>query len=272
MVVELCSENCVASMSPRISFSHDFSQSDVIPVEKHPLRSNSSGLNSSIDFDFCVQQSLELESSSADELFSDGVILPTEIKKKNIIINNNNNVPLKQKLASQLHPLVPLPPPYAICDNVSSSTKSSKKDSKDLNNDEVDHEKQSSKSFWRFKRSSSCGSGYGRSLCPLPLLSRSNSTGSSPSVNKRMQVPKEGPHPKQNSQKRSSNIHTTTTRSSSYSFGSNNHHQKPPLKRSHGSYANINSVRVSPVLNVPSANLFGLGSIFSNNRDKSKKK
>ncbi|CAJ1947449.1 unnamed protein product [Sphenostylis stenocarpa] len=267
MVVELSSENCgVSSMSPRISFSHDFSQSDVIPVEKHPWRSNSSGLNSSIDFDFCVHESLELESSSADELFSHGVILPTQIKKKSI-----NNALLKQKSQQLAPPPQPqLPPSKAICDNASSTTrKGSKKenhkkenhrDIKDLN-EEAD-EKHSSKSFWRFKRSSSCGSGYGRSLCPLPLLSRSNSTGSSPSV--KIPLSKEGHHVKQNSQRRSSSI----TRSS-HSLTSHNH-QKPPLKRSHGSYAN--GVRISPVLNVPSANLFGFGSIFSNNRDKSKKK
>lgn len=261
MVVELCSENIGVSisssmMSPRISFSHDFSQSDVIPVEKHPLRSNSSGLNSSIDFDFCVLESLELESSSADELFSDGVILPTQIK------NSNNNVLLKQKTQLAPPPPIPpqrqLPPSQTVCENASSTiiTKSSKRESHKLS-DEVD-EKQGSKSFWRFKRSSSCGSGYGRSLCPLPLLSRSNSTGSSP-------LSKEGHHVKQNSQKRSS-----STRSSSQSLASSHNHQKPPLKRSHGAYAN--GVRVSPVLNVPSANLFGLGSIFSSNRDKSKKK
>ncbi|KAH1215494.1 hypothetical protein GmHk_13G036620 [Glycine max] len=270
MVVEICSENCGVSMtmSPRISFSHDFSQSDVIPVEKHPLRSNSSGLNSSMDFDFCVHESLELESSSADELFSHGVLLPTQIKKNNI---NNNNALLKPK--SQLAPPPPqpqLPPPSkAICDSASSTTKKSSKkeshkDGKELN-DEV-NEKQSSKSFWRFKRSSSCGSGYGSSLCPLPLLSRSNSTGSSPSV-RRIPLSKEGHHHvKQNSQKRSS---SSTRFSQSHSLASHNH-QKPPLQRSHGSHAN--GVRVSPVLNVPSANLLGLGSIFSNNRDKSKKK
>ncbi|KAK7381072.1 hypothetical protein VNO78_33596 [Psophocarpus tetragonolobus] len=263
MVVEICSENCgVSSMSPRISFSHDFSQSDFIPVEKHPLRSNSSGLNSSIDFDFCVHESLELESSSADELFSHGVIIPTQIKK------SNNNAILKQKSQLPPQPQPQLPLSKAVCENAPSTTsKGSKKDGhkdrKELS-DEVD-EKQSSKSFWRFKRSSSCGSGYGRSLCPLPLLSRSNSTGSSPSV-KRIPLSKEGhPNVKQNSQRRSSSM----SRSSPHSLASHNH-QKPPLKRSHGSYGN--GVRVSPVLNVPSANLFGLGSIFSNNRDKSKKK
>ncbi|XP_061351936.1 uncharacterized protein LOC133296906 [Gastrolobium bilobum] len=253
MAVELCSENCDASSgSPRISFSHDFSQSDVIPVEQHPLRSNSSGLNSSIDFDFRVSESFELESSSADELFSDGRILPTEVKRK--------NAPLKQ--TGQLAPHPPLPPPYAGPDSASTSKnlkKENPKESKYLNDGLCD--KQSSKSFWSFKRSSSCGSGYGRSFCPLPLLSRSNSTGSTPSV-KRNPQSKEGPNVRQNSQKHSSIRF-------SHSFVPNSY-QKPPLKKGHGSYGN--SVRVNPVLNVPSANLFGLGSIFSNNRDKSKKK
>lgn len=255
MVVELCSENCgvVVSMSPRISFSQDFSQTGgVIPVEKHPLRSNSSGLNSSIDFDFCVHESSHLESSSADELFSHGIILPTQIKK------NNNNVPLKQKnqQATQQEELsLPIPP----------LNDSTIKNNKKVSNNEEVFEKQSSnsKSFWSFKRSSSCGNGYGSSLCPLPLLSRSNSTGSSTSV-KKMSMPmsKESANVKQ---------HSTKQRSSCHSFGSINH-QKPPLKRSYGG-AYGNSVGVSPVLNVPSLNLFGFGSIFSNNnKDKSKKK
>ncbi|KAK7295782.1 hypothetical protein RJT34_18694 [Clitoria ternatea] len=261
MAVELCSENCgVSSVSPRISFSHDFSQSDVIPVEQLPFGSNSSGLDSSIDFDFRVSQSFELESSSADELFSHGRILPTEVKRK--------NAPLKQM--GQLAPHIPsLPPPHSpYANDASSTTKNNylKKENKCLN-DEV-YEKQSSKSFWSFKRSSSCGSGYGRSFCPLPLLSRSNSTGSSstPSV-KRNPISKEGPNNiKPNSHKHSSS--TTRLPHSSVLNG----YQKPPLNKSHHGYSYGNSVRVNPVLNVPSVNLFGLASFFSNNKDKSKKK
>lgn len=250
MSLELFSENCSSSVSPRISFSHDFSQTDVIPVEQHPFKSNSSAFNSTIDFNFHVTQSLELdESSSAEELFSDGRILPTQVKRKNI-------PPLKQttQLTIAQHP--PFHPP--------SYSKNPKKESlKDLNDEVCD--KQSSKSFWNFKRSSSCGSGYGRSLCPLPLLSRSNSTGSNSSGSKRNSISKEGIHIKQNSQKHSS------TRLS-HSSGSNSY-QKPPLNyKSHGSHHGNNCVRVNPVLNVPTGNLFGLGSIFSNNRDKSKKK
>lgn len=261
MALEFCSENCEASsVSPRISFSHDISQSDVIPVEQqqqHPFGSNSSGLNSSIEFDFCVSESFELDSSSADELFSDGRILPTQVKKK--------NPPLKKTLQLAPHPPL-LPPSYATtCNNASSSTsknlkiEENYKESKFLNDEVCD--KQSSKSFWSFKRSSSCGSVYGRSLCPFPLLSRSNSTGSNTSV-KRSPMSKEGANIKKNSQKHSP---------SRFSPSLPNNYQRPPLNKSHGSYGN-NSVRVSPILNVPSANLFGLGSIFSNNRYKSKKK
>lgn len=255
-------------MNPRVSFSQDFSQTDLRPVEVegHPLRSNSAGLNLGFDFDFCVHESSELESSSADELFSDGVMLPTEIKKK-----NSSNAPKKALPHHHHHslpPPPPPPPPYAVCENASTSKISKKVSIKDLNY-EVDDGKHShssnSKSFWSFKRSTSCGSGYGRTLCPLPpLLNRSSSTGSSTNVKK------EGPpHVNQNSQKQRHST-TTTTRSSSQTLCPNNR-QKPPLKRSHththGAYANI-----TPVLNVPSANLFGLASIFSNYRDKSKKK
>ncbi|XP_057779579.1 uncharacterized protein LOC130998165 [Salvia miltiorrhiza] len=182
--------------SPRISFSHDLRNDDVVPVEHYP-RSPSSG----IDFDFCVfRESFDHESSSADELFFDGKILPIQIKKR---------------LSPPLLRSAPPPPPPAVSEKLN----------------------QRPSSFWGFKRSASwnCGSGYARTLCPLPLLSRSNSTGSTASVKR---------SPKQNS----SNYH------------------KPPLKK--GSYNG--AVKINPILNVPSANLFGLGSIFS--RDKGKKK
>ncbi|MED6169424.1 hypothetical protein PIB30_021225 [Stylosanthes scabra] len=265
MAIELCSENygvsCnSSSMSPRISFSHDFSQSDVIPVEQHPFGSNTSDMESSSDFDFCVTESFELvESFPADEFFSGGRIIPTEIKgsKK----KNNNN-----QLAPQHFP-PPLPPQSCASVNQNHNHKnmkkegSSSKEGKLMNNNNND-----SKSFWSFKRSSSCGNGYRRSLCPLPLLSRSNSTGSS-STKRNNSLSKEAAGTKQNSHKHSSSSST------------NIYHQKPPLNNKshhhhhHGSYGNSNSVRVvSPALNVHSANLFGLASIFSNNRDKSKKK
>ncbi|KAF5750157.1 hypothetical protein HS088_TW03G00489 [Tripterygium wilfordii] len=242
MAMELFSE------SPRISFSHDLSQFEIVPIEqRHPYRSNSP--SNSIDFDFRVRRSSDHEysSSSADELFSEGKILPTQIKKK------NKNFPPNQKNPS------PSPP------GTDSQIKIENSDKLD-NGEEAEQNKASnSKSFWKFKKSRSvnCGSGYGRGFCPLPLLSRSNSTGSAPNSVKRP------PLISKDAQKQS------TQRNSSSSFSSPIiSSQKPPLRKSSyvSSYGN-NGVRVNPVLNVSSGNLFGLGSMFFHgSKEKSKKK
>ncbi|KAI8017041.1 hypothetical protein LOK49_LG04G03269 [Camellia lanceoleosa] len=232
MAVEFYSENSGLVMSPRISFSYDLSRSDVVPVEQHVFRSNSG-----IDFDFCIRESYDFqESSSADELFSDGKIVPTDQIKKKIVAR-------KQIQQEEIH--------------------------KSSNDERLKEEKQSSssnsKSFWRFKRSSSLncgGSGYARSLCPLPLLSRSNSTGSATSV-------KRSSSQKQNSQKTPCVAASKLSQSSSSSSSSSGGYQRPPLKKSYGAYGN--GVRISPVLNVPSGNLFGFGSKLFNGKDKNKK-
>ncbi|KAM7278592.1 hypothetical protein ACFE04_005726 [Oxalis oulophora] len=243
MAIELLSSDN-SNMSPRISFSHDISQCEIVPVEQQRLiRSNSTG----IDFDFCVRESFE--SSSADELFSDGKILPTEVKKKK-------------------KPLVPPKPNKKTNSNSNSNSDSNsnsnsngnsgyinQKESSKIIRDETEEEfkkgnpsnNTNTKSFWGFKRSNSLNS-YGRSFCPLPLLSRSNSTGSTPNDTKKQQK---------------------IAKASSTSY------QKPPLKRNiYGSNNSNGHVRINPVLNVPSANLFGLGSLFSNGtrKDKNKKK
>ncbi|KAF2295324.1 hypothetical protein GH714_032574 [Hevea brasiliensis] len=86
------------------------------------------------------------------------------------------------------------PPPHALREDISSmNIKEGMKEMKG-ESDELTEEKRISKSFWRFKRSSSlnCVSGYGRSLCPLPLLSRSNSTGSAPGSVKRVPLSRDG--------------------------------------------------------------------------------
>ncbi|OAY60420.1 uncharacterized protein LOC110627680 [Manihot esculenta] len=240
MAIELCSDNS-AGFSPRISFSHDLCLSDTVPVEQRPLRSNSVG---SIDFDFCTRKSFDQESSPADELFSNGKILPTEIKKKTA----------PSKLTHGLRE-----------DTSHKNVKETMKDMKSTS-DELTEEKRISKSFWLFKRSSSlnCVSGYGRSLCPLPLLSRSNSTGSAPTNLKRVPLSRDS----HTSYSHKQHKHAVMKHQSSSS--SSNGYQKPPLKKNYGSYGN--GVRVNPVLNVPSGNLFGLGSKFFNGKDKNKKK
>ncbi|KAG6385895.1 hypothetical protein SASPL_154778 [Salvia splendens] len=219
MAIEVFPDSPSATgISPRISFSHDLSQSDVVPIEQY-IRSAAS--SSSIDFDFCVfREIFDHESSSADELFFDGKILPIQIKKR---------------LAPAPPPPSPLPPPPPP------PLKSEEKH----------------KSFWRFKRSSSlnCGSGYGRTLCPLPLLSRSNSTGSTAS-GKRSSISKQNLLKSNSSQKQQQQQPM-----SGYS-------SKPPLKKN-GQFSH----KFSPVLNVPPATIFGLGSIFSGGgKDRIRKK
>ncbi|KAL4582529.1 hypothetical protein LXL04_007080 [Taraxacum kok-saghyz] len=195
MAIDLYTDNSGGTTtSPRLSFSYDLSQSDTVPVEQL-LRSFSSA---SVDFNFCVQgNSDNHHASMADELFSDGKMLPTQIKPKTDIVQRTlpPTRPEHQKPRS-----LPLPSP-----------------------EDEESKQQNSKSFWGFKRSSSCGNGYARSLCPITLLSRSHSTGSS----------------------------TSSKRSSSSKEGSNQKHQrsfqkpvvsqKPPLRKTSYGYGNNTS-------------------------------
>ncbi|XP_065859299.1 uncharacterized protein [Euphorbia lathyris] len=110
-------------------------------------------LESNSDFEFSICSSLDHQSSSADELFADGIILPAA--------------------ANQTHPRnVSLPPiPY---------NSNKREEDESILNPELE-EKIQSKSFWWFKRSSSLNCDIKKSLiCSLPLLCRSNSTGSTP--------------------------------------------------------------------------------------------
>ncbi|KAL3525472.1 hypothetical protein ACH5RR_013844 [Cinchona calisaya] len=267
MAIEICSDNSSVGMSPRISFSHDFSQTEGVPIEQY-IRTTSS--SSSIDFDFCVfRESLDQESSSADELFSDGKILPIEIKRKLGTSPATTSSPPNKSLSAEMI--------------ISAQTRQLSMHNQEDNFDQIkipksdrtltekrrvvseSDEKPNSKSFWRFKRSSSlnCGSGYARSLCPLPLLNRSNSTGSSPNT-KRSSLGKDG------NLSTSNKPNSTKQSQSALSLCAGGSYQKPPLKKSYGSYGS--GVKVTPVLNVPSPSMFGLGSIFSPGKDKTKKK
>lgn len=109
MAVEVCCEIASLVVSPRISFSHD----DGIPLEchqqqqqQHHYRSDAFLLESSstidFDFDFCVSEK-QLFISSADELFSNGKILPFEIKNSTPLTQITNKSLQKQpKSFSQL--------------------------------------------------------------------------------------------------------------------------------------------------------------------------
>ncbi|KAI3768097.1 hypothetical protein L2E82_18529 [Cichorium intybus] len=226
MAIDLYADNSGGTTpSPRISFSYDLSQSDTVPVEQL-FRSFSAA---SVDFNFCVQENSDHHNASmADELFFDGKILPTQIKSKPDI---NERTPPPPRPENQKPRSLPLPPP-----------------------EDEESKQPNSKSFWGFKRSSSCGSGYARSLCPITLLSRSHSTGSSTS-SKRSSSSKES-------------VNQKTQRNLQKPLVS----QKPPLRKTGYGYGNnttsttTNGIRVSPVLNL------GFGSFFStNNKNKNKK-
>ena len=249
MAIELCSDSCSMCMSPRISFSHDLCQADVVPVEHDPSQSNSP----TNDFDFCVYESFYQDTSSADELFYDGKILPIQIKKK---------IATPKSTVQQPKPPLPLAPPPLPTQN-NRKKESSREIKRTIN--EV-YEKQNSKSFWRFKRSTSlnCSSGYARSLCPLPLLSRSNSTGSVSNAKRSALSSKDGNNIK------NWHKHPSVAPIKSPHSSSSTSYQKPPLKKTYGSHSN--GVRINPVLNVPTPSLFGLGSIFSNGKDKINKR
>ncbi|KAL9148270.1 hypothetical protein ABFS82_12G031200 [Erythranthe guttata] len=267
MAIEVFPDSPTMGMSPRISFSHDLSQSDVVPVEEY-IRTTTS---SAIDFDFCVfRESFDHHSSSADELFFDGKILPIQIKKRLSpaatppVLKNPPPQPSPPP-SSALPPAAPpqKPPPPS---KPSAAAASANETKNPVVTAEPPEEKQ--KSFWRFKRSSSlnCGGsgGYGGTLCPLPLLSRSNSAGSA-SSGKRSSVSN---NHKQNFSKYAPPKQAPPPPQSAYSSSS-----KPPLKKnSHSSSSYINGFKFNHVLNVPPANLFGFGSIFSGGRDRSKKK
>ncbi|XVF09571.1 hypothetical protein REPUB_Repub07fG0105800 [Reevesia pubescens] len=249
--------------SPRVSFSHDLGQADHLPIELDESRRDSILSESCSDFEFNICSSrFDQESSSADELFANGMILPFRFQEKQV---------QKCELAALVS--LPLRPKLSIPED---SKKESMRQIMPVNADF--EEKPQSNSFWGFKRSSSLNCDIKKSLiCSLPLLSRSNSTGSVPNP-KRSSIKDRNKH---SSQKLSSISTTKSSSSSSSCCSSYNAYQfpqKPPLKKNHGnSYGN--GVRISPVLNVPppyiskgTANLFGLGSFLRNGKDKKSRK
>lgn len=257
MAVELCTDNSSRGISPRISFSHDLNQSDIVPIEPHiPLKSSLIDF----DFDFCVsRRSYDQESSMADELFADGIILPIQIKRKNLPRKSkSSSSSSSSSLSSSSSSLLPpLPKPSVAPYNVETETSK-----------ETEEKQSNNKSFWKFGRSKSlnCGSICRRGFCSLPLLSRSKSTGSTASA-KRSLISKDEPH-HHHHHNNNGGLKVQTSQRNLYSSYS----QKPPLKKNYGSSFNSGVVQVSPVLNVTTCKILGFGSIFSNGKDKGKKK
>ncbi|KAK3037774.1 hypothetical protein RJ639_030693 [Escallonia herrerae] len=314
MVVDMCSEPPSLTGSPRISFSHDLRYTDSV-IEDHPCRSDSYLLDSNPEFDFGISNRNEIEPlSSADELFSDGLILPVQLQPRFVVFFSLLSVSFvkclcfccRQKFSNFPSPsasaltnqalasfcLLPMSfsvylmsldceldktdfcvifdrlvswkhavlPPQPV-----SSTNIPKEEAAAILSTETERKHQSG-SFWRIKRSSSLhieNTTKKSSFWSLPLLSRSNSTGSIPKDNQ-----------KQNSTRQARNPSPLAASSSNSCPLS----QKPPLlKKNYGAYGS--GFRINPVLNVPppyiskrTATLFGLGSFFSHGKDKKSKK
>ncbi|KAJ6340209.1 hypothetical protein OIU77_008046 [Salix suchowensis] len=232
----MCSET-----SPRISFSNDLGQEN---DREQVSRRDTALLDSNPDFEFRICSHLFCESSPADELFADGMILPVQIQERITVSKqiHRHESPRKSFTSS------------------------------------------SSMSFYfSRKRLSPSLSGDSREVvvsivisreayAPLPLLSRSNSTGSEPNAKRKTL---KDTHKSNNSQKQQSTAMAKSPPSSTSSVSSfvYSSPQKPPLKKS-GSYG-----KISPVLKVPppyiytgTANLFGLGSFLRNGKEKKVRK
>ena len=262
MAIDVCSEISSAGISPRISFSHDLNQTDVLPNEDHCRRSDLTLLDSGSDFVFCIGTSFVQELSPADELFSNGKIRAKEIKQ---------NVTSPDEVRGS--------EPVSSCSLPSCTVNTEKKRLKEFLSSSFDvEEKPPSKSFWQFKRSSSlnCDNARSRSLIrSLQFLSRSNSSGSTPNskqtnLSKETQKPNLQKQPSVSSRKSSASCPSTYY----YSYSSS---QRPSLKKNSGSYGN--GVRISPVLNLTppyiskvTVSFFGFGSLFCNGKVKKKKK
>ncbi|KAJ8753670.1 hypothetical protein K2173_026346 [Erythroxylum novogranatense] len=245
----MCSET-----SPRISFSIYLCPEDYLPANRESRR-DTKLVDSSSDFEFSICSKLDHEPSLADELFADGMILPHQIHETAIGSDKQMNRGEPQKKAS----FPPIPGHF--------TSEKPKKEVMVLNSKQLE-EKPQSRSFWGFKRSTSLNCDIKRSLiCSLPLLSRSNSTGSEPNPKKISM--KDGQ--KHTSQKQ----HLKPASSSSYLYVIA---QKRPLKNNYGG-CHGNGIKINHLLNVPSpymskgtVSFLGFGSFLRSGKEKKNKK
>ncbi|KAK9051088.1 hypothetical protein SSX86_027714 [Deinandra increscens subsp. villosa] len=237
MAVDVCS-SYEPFISPRISFSHDLNNQSSAKTET--VTSAIADIHTT--FDFCIAPNLKLTPvTSADELFYNGVLLPTQIKKHEAGIVDNEVVDVHRKRLKEL-----------------------------LSENEDEHEKSSSRPFWRFTRTTSLNSGNGNGTGPKRLLRslslkrllHSNST-SNPRGDEDTKVMK-----KSNSRKEplvssscfSSVSVSVYTPPEPLGCKGNDSGRRTLTKKDSGG-----GIQINPVLNIPSAynrNLFGYGSLF----------
>ncbi|XP_071739313.1 uncharacterized protein [Rutidosis leptorrhynchoides] len=238
MTVNVCSAYEPCMISPRISFSHDLNN------QSSEIATTTTATATSTTFDFCITSNLDQPITSADELFFNGVLLPTQIKKepkitcpisKKILVSENEDV--HRKRLKEL-----------LCD------------------DEEEQDKSSSRSFWMFNRTMSLNSnsstkGPKRLFKSLSLkrMLRSNSTDSptNRSCNEAIKVVDKEP-----------STVLIQTPPVEHSCNDNNSSRRfVPRKNSYGGYDR--GKKIHQVVNIPATynrNLFGLGALFCNSK------
>ncbi|XP_029125562.1 probable serine/threonine-protein kinase DDB_G0280133 [Cajanus cajan] len=258
-----CDDKPSLEISPRISFSHDHRHTAPAPVED-PHAPDTCVLDSSPDFVFCIQNGVAHKLSSADELFSNGKIVPTQINRVSI-----SNEPHRHPMATGKKLLKEfLSEPDEDNDNNNNNNDNN-------NNNIVMQERANSvSSFWRSSSVNCDGATRGKSMLrsSMQFLSRSYSTGSAPSTPKHAVVVKQT-HRLQKQSSGSSLSFSSSSSASSSAYYFYDSCQKPSLNKNFGSTSG-KGVRISPVLNLPhhkaTRSVFGFGSLFCNGKFKIK--
>lgn len=257
------------SSHQRISFAGDLGQSDKALTIEPQQQQPSTGLvrrdTTLLDSDFEFHTSRSFDSSPADEIFADGMILPFQVTAASSMPKRRYKYELPPIVSapSSSSSLLPPPPPLP-------SPRDKETHGRANSDSEAD---KSSKSFWSFSRSSSLNCDIKKSLiCSFPRLTRSISTGSVMNSKRAMLrdvdkhsslrhggAPRPGPDP---SSHLSSSSCPPSSCCSSYQFRPQKHTGKNSGSRG-------GSFRITPVIGSPSP--FGLGSILRLSKDKKTK-
>ncbi|KNA04799.1 hypothetical protein SOVF_196110, partial [Spinacia oleracea] len=186
MAVDVYSDNfAVGMISPRLSFSRDLDENEssssttttnpILINDDYPCKLDLSLLDSTFDFAFNVDTNVTFQSSSADELFSDGKIIPTSLKKEDEIIKEwESQVVFQDKLVTT---------PCLYHQPTTLKKKSLKEFLEDSIEEEEEEEEEPAatvKPFWKFRRSNSlnCDRNQRKGLIgSWKILTRSGSTG-----------------------------------------------------------------------------------------------
>lgn len=285
MAVDVCSSS-EPFISPRISFSHDLNNQS---PETTTISSTIAAITTT--FDFCTTSNRKLPPiTSADELFLDGVLLPTKPKA---IVSENAVIDVKQPYATKSYLSVESEMDekktnltFIIEDKETAPDRKRLKELLTENDDK--QERSSSRSFWKFTRTTSLNSSNDirpkrllRSLS-LKRLLQSNLTLNHPRGNEDANVIKKSNSRKESSMSSScfSSVHTLPATSSCFSSihilpttsGCNGDDSRRRLLTKKDSGGGI---QINPTLNISTGynmNLFGYGSLFCKGKPKNKTK